>query len=168
MKKLFKPLHLILCAMMLLMLFGCGASPTTATAASDDAEPTTYEYDGSLISGMLDKIMMSSGKIETMPVKITGAKLVRQGCLIHYDEVAYNEEYVRGSTDPKEAFFLNKEELDEQVSISNAYLNCSKVATPYLDDSFVEYISSKDDGVPFTLYWLDGEVIFVNMIKTPS
>lgn len=167
MKSLIKSLFSVTCIMTLLLLFGCGTSPTTATAG-DDAEPTTYAYEGSIISGMLDKIMASSGTIEAFPVKITGAKLVRQGCLIHYDKIAYNDDYVRGSTDPEEDYFLNEEELDEQVAISSAYLNCSKVASPYLDESFVEYISSKENGVPFTLYWLDGDVIFVSMIQTPG
>jgi len=167
MKKLIKSSHLVLCILTLLLLFGCGASPTTATAG-DDTKPTTYAYDGSIISGMLDKIIASSGTIEAFPVEITGAKIVRQGCLIHYDKIEYNDDYVRGSTDPKEEYFLNEEELDEQVAISNAYLSCPKVASPYLDESFVEYISSKENGVPFTLYWLDGEVIFVSMIQTPG
>ncbi len=166
MKKSLKSLHLVLCIITLLLLFGCGTSPTSADASAD-AEPTTYEYDGSIISGMLDKIMASSDEIVAFPVQITGAKIVRQGCLIHYDKIEFNDDYVRGSTDPNEEYFLNEEELDEQVAVNDAYLNCPKNASPYLDESFVEYIASKENGVPFTLYWLDGEVIFVSIIKTP-
>lgn len=166
MKKNLKILHLVLCIVTLLLLFGCGTSPVGASASAD-AQPTTYLYDGSIISGMLDKIMASSGTIEAVPVQITSARFVRQGCLIHYDKIEYNDNYVRGSIDPKEAYFLNEEELDEQVTVSSAYLDCPKVASPYLDERFVEYIDSKEDGVPFTLYWLDGEVIFVSIIKTP-
>lgn len=166
MKKILKSLYLILCIIPLLLLFGCGSIETSSTS-SDDDEVTSYEYDGSIISGLLDRIIDSSSTLESFPVKITSARLVRQGCLIHYDRIAYNEDYKSGSTEPDEAYFLNEEELDEQVAIADAYLNCSKVNSPYLDSAFAEYISSKEDGVAFTLYWLDGDVIFVSEINTP-
>lgn len=166
MKKILKYLHLALCIFTSLLFLGCGTSPASADA-NEGPKPSSYEYDGSIISGMLDKIMTSSDAIVAFPVQITGAKIVRQGCLIHYDKIEFNDDYVRGSTDPNEAYFLNEEELDEQVAVNDAYMNCPNIASPYLDEGFVEYIASKENGVPFTLYWLDGEVIFVSIIKTP-
>jgi hypothetical protein len=164
MKKFIIVLHLLLCLTTLLLLFGCNASPVSAST-DEDAESTTYNYDGSLISGLLDKIIASPGTLEPMLVKVTSARLVRQGCLLHYDQIAINDDYVRGSTDPEEQYFINEEVLDEQVAVANAYLNCAKLASPYLDDKFVEYINSKEDGLHFTLYWLDGDVVFLSEMK---
>jgi len=166
MKNINKFLCLILSLLFIALLFGCGASP--ASSVSDESsEPVIYVYDGSIISDMLDRVIASSKTVESFPVLITGASLARQGCLIHYDKIEYNDNYVRGSTDPQKAYFLNEAALDEQVAISNAYLNCSKVTSPYLDDSFIEYINSNENGVYFTLYWLDSDVIFVSEIKAP-
>jgi len=160
-----KSLYLMFFLLPLLLLLGCDASPVSSV--SESSEPVTYEYDGTIISDMLDRVIASPGKIESYPVLITGASLVRQGCLIHYDKIEYNDNYVRGSTDPQKAYFLNEAALDDQVAINNAYLYCSKVTSPYLDDSFIEYINSNENGVYFTLYWLDGDVIFVSEIKVP-
>ena len=150
----------------LLLLLGCG-TVQTAASASEDATPTAFEYDGCLVSGLLDRIIASPNKVESYPVQITSAQLVRQGCLIHYDKLAYNDNYRRGSTDPEEAYLLNDEQLDEQTAVYDAYLSCTKVDSPYLDKSFVDYIAGKKEGAPFTLYWLDGQVIFVSEIKIP-
>lgn len=162
-----KTLVYLLCALTLLGVAGCG---TVKTAASASAEPTpaAFVYDGSIISGMLDRIIASSDKVDAVPVTITSAQLVRQGCLIHFDRLAYNENYKRGSTDPGEAYLLNEEELDEQATVANANLHSDKVKSAYLDKSFVEYIASKKSGASFTLYWLDGQIIFVSEIKMPS
>ncbi len=159
-----KTLVLVLCVVPLLACIGCG-SIETAASASDAAMPTEFAYDGSIISGLLDRIIASPNKVESYPVQITSAELVRQGCLIHYDKLAYNDNYVRGSTDPAESYLINEEELDEQTAVYNAYLSCAKLDTPYLDKTFVEYIKNKKLGAPFTLYWLDGQVIFVSEIK---
>lgn len=166
MKKYFKSIVLMLCVLTLPLFFGCGALETS-TSADADAEPASYDYDGSLISGLLDRIMASANQVESFPALITSAQLVRQGCLLHYDKLAYNDNYKRGSAKPEESYFLNEEELDEQVAVTGAYLNCSKVASPYLEKKFVEYISSKKNGANFTLYWLDGQVIFVSEINIP-
>ena len=161
-----KSLVLALCIMPMLVCLGCGSVETVASA-SDAAVPAAFEYDGSIISGLLDRIIASPNKVETYPVQITSAELVRQGCLIHYDKLAYNDNYVRGSSDPAESYLINDETLDEQTAVYNAYLSCAKLDTPYLDKTFVEYIKSKKNGAPFTLYWLDGQVIFVSEIIIP-
>ena len=155
-----------MCLLPLLACIGCG-SVETAASASDAAAPTDFAYDGSIVSGLLDRIIASPNKVESYPVQITSAELVRQGCLIHYDKLAYNDNYVRGSTDPAESYLINEEELDEQTAVYDAYLNCTKLDTPYLDKTFVEYIKTKKSGAPFTLYWLDSQVIFVSEIKIP-
>ncbi len=161
-----KSLYLMLCVIPLLTFLGCG-SVETAASVSDPASPTAFAYDGSIISTLLDRIMASPNKVESFPVQVTSAELVRQGCLIHYDKLAYNENYVRGSSDPAESYFYNEEELDEQTAVYDAYLSSSKVDSPYLDKSYVDYIKAKKSGAPFTLYWLDGQVIFVSEIKIP-
>lgn len=161
-----KSLYLALLLLPILALLGCGAVQVTASA-SDDAAPTEFAYDGSIIVGLLDRIIASPNKVDSFPVQITSAELVRQGCLIHYDKLAYNDNYKRGSEKPEEAYFLNDEELDEQTAVYNAYLCCAKVDSPYLDKGFVDYIAGKKEGAPFTLYWLDGQVIFVSEIKIP-
>ena len=158
-----KLLCVVLIFIPMLLMLGCDTVKTTASA-NDNAAPTQCPYDGSLISGLLDRVVASSNKVESFPVKITSAELVRQGCLIHYDKLAYYENYKRGSTDPDESFFTNDEEVDEQTVVTGAYLNSSKVKSPYLDKVFVQYISGKKSGAPFTLYWLDGQVIFVSEI----
>lgn len=159
-----KPLFVVLAIIPMLLMLGCG-SVKTAASASDSASPTACPYDGSIIGGLLDRIIASPNKVESFPVQITGAELVRQGCLIHYDKLAYNLNYKRGSTNPDESFFTNNEEVDEQTVVTDAYLNSSKVDSPYLDKVFVQYITGKKDGAPFVLYWLDGQVIFVSEIK---
>ncbi len=166
MKNRNKWLCLALCAAAVLSLLGCGAVKTAASA-SEEATSVVYEYDGSIISGLLNRIIASQNKVEAVPVRITSAQLVRQGCLIHFDRLAYNPEYERGSTDPEKAYLINEEEKDEQTVIADAYLNCTKVKSPYLDKEFVAYISGKKNGVNFTLYWLDGQVIFLSKINEP-
>lgn len=161
-----KSLYLALLMLPILALLGCGSVQVTAST-SDDAAPTTFAYDGSIIGGLLDRIMASPSKVESFPVQITSAALVRQGCLIHYDKLAYNDSYKRGSEEPAEAYLINDEELDEQTAVYDAYLSSTKVDSPYLDKSFVDYIAGKKEGAPFTLYWLDGQVIFVSEIKIP-
>ncbi len=161
-----KSLYLALFMLPLLLFLGCGSVQVTSSA-SDEAGPTAYAYDGSIIGGLLDRIIASPNRVESFPVQITSAELVRQGCLIHYDKLAYNENYKRGSEEPDEAYFLNDEELDEQTAVYDAYLSCAKVDSPYLDKGFVDYIAGKKDGAPFALYWLDGQVIFVSEINIP-
>ena len=116
---------------------------------------------------LLNLISASGQTLVSFPAMITGIDAVDDGFLLHIVRQTVNPDYEPGAPDGETYLIDDGNEPESVLADRFTFVHYGGYLLPELDLSFDDYVGESDRGVPFTIYMLGDQAIYLDEFLVP-
>jgi outer membrane murein-binding lipoprotein Lpp len=116
---------------------------------------------------LLDLISASGQTLVSFPAMITGMDATDDGFVLHITRQTVNPSYEPGAPDGETYLIDDGNEPECVLADRFTFVHYGGYLLPELDLSFGDYIAGSDGGVPFTIYMLSDQAIYLDEFLVP-